>query len=77
MKKPPLDQTRFGDAVRRLRLRRGLSQETLASQAKCHRTYIGGVERGERNPTLTVILRIARALGCSPPELLEEMNRQE
>lgn len=77
MKKPPIDQVRFGDAVRKLRTRRDLSQEAFAVLAKCHRTYIGGVERGERNPTLTVILRIARALGCTPSELLKEMDKRD
>jgi len=77
VKKPPIDQVRFGDAVRRLRTRRDLSQEAFAVLAKCHRTYIGGVERGERNPTLTVILRIARALGCTASELLKEMDKRD
>jgi len=60
---------RFGLRVRRLRKDRGLSQEKLAFDAGIHRTYLGGIERGERNPTLKNITRIARALGVSLAEL--------
>lgn len=66
----------FGRAVRRLRVARRLSQEALADLANIHRTYIGGVERGERNPTLTMIHRLADALGVSPTTLLETEERQ-
>jgi transcriptional regulator with XRE-family HTH domain len=48
-----------------------VSQEELADLADIHRTYIGGIERGERNPTLTMIVRLARALGVPPAKLLE------
>jgi transcriptional regulator with XRE-family HTH domain len=61
----------FGRVVRHFRGRAGLSQEGLADRAAIHRTYIGGIERGERNPTLLMIHRLARALGVSPPRLLE------
>jgi transcriptional regulator with XRE-family HTH domain len=50
----------------------GLSQEELAGRAGIHRTYIGGIERGERNPTLTMIHRLARALNVPPARLLEK-----
>ncbi len=56
----------FGRAVRIFRTRAGFSQEELASRTNIHRTYIGGIERGERNPTLIMIHRLARALGISP-----------
>ncbi len=62
---------RFGKAVRRIREAAGFSQEQLADRAGIHRTYIGGIERGERNPTLVTIHRIARALNVSPKSLLE------
>jgi len=52
----------FGDAVRRLRLERGISQERLAELAGINRTYMGDVERGERNIALINIDRIARGL---------------
>jgi transcriptional regulator with XRE-family HTH domain len=61
----------FGRVVRRIRTSLGLSQEDLADRASIHRTYIGGIERGERNPTLTMIHRLAEALRVSPNSLLE------
>jgi transcriptional regulator with XRE-family HTH domain len=61
----------FGRVVRKYRTRLGLSQEELADRATIHRTYIGGIERGERNPTLTMIHRLAAALGVRPANLLE------
>lgn len=60
---------RFGRRVRTLRERIGLSQEQLADKAGIHRTYIGGVERGERNLGLKNVIRIAKALGVSVTEL--------
>ena len=55
----------FGARVRALREARDWSQEELAEQAGLHRTYISSVERGVRNPTITVIYKIAQALGVS------------
>jgi transcriptional regulator with XRE-family HTH domain len=60
----------FGRRVRALREKRGLSQEALAERADLHWTYISGVERGRRNPSLNVVGRIARALNVTPSELL-------
>ena len=62
----------FGDRVRARRADLGLSQEALAERANLHRTYIGGIERGERNPTLAMVHRLAGALGISPSQLLED-----
>jgi transcriptional regulator with XRE-family HTH domain len=62
---------RFGARVRRLRLARRLSQEELAFRAGLDRSYMGGVERGERNVSLLNIHRIAEALGVGPGELLQ------
>jgi transcriptional regulator with XRE-family HTH domain len=59
----------LGHAIRELRLAKGLSQEALAAACGLDRTYVSGVERGERNPSLTNILRLARALDSSLVEL--------
>ncbi|MDD4230665.1 MAG: helix-turn-helix transcriptional regulator [Dehalococcoidales bacterium] len=67
IKKEILEQ--FGSRVRTLRQRKGLSQEELAFRAKVHRTYMGGIERGERNPSLLNITRISDALGVGLLEL--------
>lgn len=52
----------FGQSVKKQRLKSGLSQEKLAARAGVHRTYIGMVERAEKNVTLATIERIAKAL---------------
>ncbi len=56
--------------MRVLRRQRNLSQEELAFRAGLDRSYVGGVERGERNVSLLNILRLAKALEVPPPELL-------
>ena len=53
----------FGSRVRELRRARGLSQEELADRAGLHRTYLSGIERGQRNPSLKNIAAIAETLG--------------
>lgn len=62
---------KLGKKIREERIAMGLSQEDLASAAGLHRTYIGSVERGERNVSLQNIVAIARALSISPSTLLE------
>lgn len=62
---------RFGLAVRKLRVSLGISQEELADRAGLHRTYLGDVERGERNITLVSAEKIASALGVALSTLLE------
>lgn len=54
---------RFGDRIRNERMRRGISQEELGARAGVHRTYVGMIERGEKNITLLNIEKLARALG--------------
>ena len=61
---------RFGGRVRELRLQQGLSQETLGQKAKLHRTYIGMIERAEKNITLDNMAKIARALSVSIVDLI-------
>jgi transcriptional regulator with XRE-family HTH domain len=62
----------FGDRVREIRLSKGLSQEELARLAKIDRTYMGGIERGERNAGIRNVWRIAIALGVSAADLFRE-----
>lgn len=61
----------LGENVRRVRRARGLTQEQLAFEAKIDLTYVGGIERGRRNPSLLVITRIAVALEVQPAVLLD------
>jgi len=61
----------IGRRVRKLRVGIGLSQEALAEVAGLHRTYVGSVERGERNVSLENIVRLARALKTRPSVLVE------
>lgn len=56
--------------LQRLRRAKGLSQEAFADHAQIDRTYISGLERAVRNPTLAVVERVAAALGVEPWELL-------
>jgi transcriptional regulator with XRE-family HTH domain len=64
----------LGANVRRLRQERGLSQEELGFRIGIHYTYLGSVERGERNVALRNIVRIARALGVPVAELFEGID---
>jgi transcriptional regulator with XRE-family HTH domain len=69
-----IPQALLGATIRDLRKRLGISQEALAEESGLHRTYIGGVERGERNVSLENIVCIARALKVSPGKLLERIK---
>ena len=71
MKAPPSELRRIvADNVRRLRVELGMSQEQLAAEAGLHRTYVGAIERAERNLSLDNIERLALALRVQPPALL-------
>lgn len=60
----------FGSQLRKVRVKRGLSQEQLAQLADVHRNHIGHIERGEKTASLDVILRLSLALRVEPRELL-------
>lgn len=62
----------LGRNLREYRHAHGVSQEALAQRLQVHRTYMGGIERGERNPTLQSVERIAERLGVEPLSLLAE-----
>lgn len=64
-----------GNNIRSLRRMRGYSQESFADYVGLHRTYMGGVERGERNLSVLNIVKIARGLGISPGELFDEEKK--
>lgn len=64
----------LGNRIRAAREKRDLSQESLAERADLHPTYIGQVERGEKNLTIVSLLKIAAALGISPDALLKGIS---
>ena len=66
---------RFARNLRRAREARNLSQEALADVAGLHRTYVGSVERGERNISIDNIERLANAVGLSAAEMLEDVGQ--
>lgn len=68
-------QAVVGRNIRRIRDGRGLSQEELADELGVHRTFMGGVERGERNLTLRSVERLADGLGVEPRLLLTDPAR--
>ena len=65
---------KFGARLRLMREAKGLSQEQLAELASLHRTYVGSVERGERNPTLLILFRLAGALKIPLSTLVEGLD---
>ena len=75
MKSKPSARRIFAENLREARLAKGLSQEALAEMATLHRTYVGSVERAERNVSIDNIERLAAAVGVALPELLREGKR--
>lgn len=67
----PLRKT-LAENLKRLRATHGLSQEALADLAGLHRTFVGSVERGERNISVDNIGKLAAALGVAPADLLRD-----
>ena len=72
----PISATFFGGIVRRLRKNAKLTHEQLAEKAECHPTYISLVERGKRNPSLDMVLRLSRALKCPAWKLVRETEQE-
>ncbi len=70
MKNPIL--VAFGQHIRALRKQQEVSQEEMAARAGLDRSYLGHIERGEKNITLLKIYQLAEALGCSPRQLIPE-----
>lgn len=67
-------QARIGNALRSYREALGLSQEQLSFKANLHRTYVGSVERGERNLSLVNIIALCKALKVKPSELFRNLD---
>ncbi len=66
----------FGAQLREARRRQRISQDELARRSGLHRTFIGGIERGQRNPSLTNIARLASALDVPVAELVEDLDER-
>ncbi len=64
----------FGRMLQELRTERGLSQEKLGFESDYHRTYISQLERGQKNPSLKAIFRLAEALGIRPSEMIQRIE---
>jgi transcriptional regulator with XRE-family HTH domain len=66
----------IGIVLRELRVQRGMTQEELAAKAKMHRNYIGGLERGEKSPTIKSVGRLISVLGVTWTELGSALDAQ-
>jgi transcriptional regulator with XRE-family HTH domain len=69
-------QVVLGNRIRELRRKKGFSQESFADHCGLHRTYMGGIERGEHNLTIQTALTIARGLGITVSQLLSGIERR-
>lgn len=67
-------RARFGNNVKALRKAIGLSQDDLADRAAVHRTFMSGIERGKRAPTIVVVERLASALNVDPGALFADVD---
>ncbi len=66
-----------GERIKKYRIHKGITQEKLAEMAGCHPTYIGQIERGEKNPTVESVYKITQALGISLSELFRYIDSTE
>lgn len=66
----------LGKAIRQRRKELGFNQESFSDHVSMHRTYIGGIERGERNITIDVLSRLSKGLSCKMSHLLEEAESE-
>ena len=66
----------LGSRIRDLRLKKGFSQESFADHCGLHRTYMGGIERGERNLTIETVFTVARGLDLTISDLLTGIEKQ-
>ncbi len=64
----------FGETIKKIRLKKGLSQETLAFEADIDRTYISDIEKGKRNISIQVVYKLALALQISFSDLIKEIE---
>ena len=71
----PTTEEAFGLTVRKIRLKRGLSQQALADQSGYHRTYIGLLEGGKKSPSLRTLFNIAITLQVRPSEMVRRVER--
>lgn len=67
----------FGNRVRALRMQLGISQEALGERAQLHRTYVGRLERGELNPSLHNVVRLATGLGVDVTDLVRALRLED
>ncbi|MEO1253970.1 MAG: helix-turn-helix transcriptional regulator [Bacteroidota bacterium] len=65
---------KFGERIRQVRMDKRLSQEDLAFEVGVHRTYIGMLERAEKNPTLITLLKLSKALEIDLSQLLDNLD---
>lgn len=65
----------FGNLIRQARLKAGITQEELAEKVRLTREYISLLERGKRMPTIAVFIRLARAVGISPADLIQQVEK--
>ena len=69
-------QKALGKRIRELRLKKGFSQESFADHCGLHRTYMGGIERGERNLTIQTVATVAKGLDLTMSQLLADIEKQ-